>query len=207
LAFFGSFGPLPCFTSLLCLLWSAVFPACLSRGCALLSRGALSVSSEGLGPARLRLSVGCGVSVSVGFGCRVPVAPFRPVWPFQGVEQVFNLLIRTSVSNKCSKVKVEAFLANLSEFSTESDRISTESSLSVEPNLDRISESLSLTFEPNPNRISRSSQEFYFVSGLFPRRALQDLCAGASGLLGSPGIKWSAWNGSSILMPSLHRWQ
>jgi hypothetical protein len=168
------------------------WPVCLFGGCALLSRGALSVSSEGLGPARLRLPVGCAVSVSVGVGCRVPVAPFRPVWPFQGVEQVFDLLIRTSVSNKCSKVKVEAFLANLSEFSTESDRISTESSLSVEPNLDRISESLSLIVQPNPNRISRSSQEFYFGSGLFPRRALQDLCAGASGLLGSPGIKWSA---------------
>jgi hypothetical protein len=104
------------------------------------------------------------VSVSVGVGCRVPVALFRPVWPFQGVEQVFDLLIRTSVSNKCSKVKVEAFLANLSEFPTESDRISTESLLSVEPNLDRISESLSLTVEPNPNRISKSSQDFILLA-------------------------------------------
>ncbi len=166
---------MPCFTSLLCLLCPAVALVCPCSGCGSLSRGALSVSSEGLGPARLRLSVGCAVSASVGVGCGVPVAPFRPVWPFQGVEQVFDLLVRTSVSNKCSKVKVEAFLANLSEFSTESDRISTESSLSVEPNLDRISESLSLTVEPNPNRISKSSQGFYFVSGLFPRRALQDL--------------------------------
>jgi hypothetical protein len=175
LALFGLFGPLPCFTSLLCLLCPAVaVSACFAV--ALCYRGALCLFRvKGLGPARLRLPVGCAVSVSVGVGCRLPVAPFRPVWPFQGVEQVFDLLIRTSVSNKCSKVKVEAFLANLSEFSTESDRISTESQLSVEPNLDRISESLSLTFEPNPNRILKSSQTFYFVSGLFPRRALQDL--------------------------------
>jgi hypothetical protein len=154
---------LPCFTSLLCLLWPAVCLVCVSSGCGFLSRGALSVSGVALGPARLRLPVGCWVSVSVGVGFLVPVAPFRPVWPFQGVEQVFDLLIRTRVSNKCSKVKVEAFLANLSEFSTESDRISTESSLSVEPNLNRISESLSLTFEPNPNRISKSSQDFILL--------------------------------------------
>ena len=120
LAFLGLFGRLPCFTSLLCLLWPAVFPVCLFRGCAFLSRGALSVSGEALGPACLRLPVGCAVSVSVAVCLLRRLALSGPVWPSQGVEQVFDMLIRTSVSNKCSKVKVEAFLANLSEFPTES---------------------------------------------------------------------------------------
>jgi hypothetical protein len=43
--------------------------------------------------------------------------------------------------------------------------------------------------------------------GLLPRRALQVLCAGSRGLLLSPGIKWSAWNGSSGRGPLLHMWQ
>jgi hypothetical protein len=102
LAFLAVSGPLPCFTSLLCAVWPAVFPVCLSNCRAFLSRGALSVSNEARRPARLRLPVGCGVSVGV--GCRVPVAPSGPVWPSHGVEQVFDLPIRTSVSNKCSKV-------------------------------------------------------------------------------------------------------
>ena len=40
-----------------------------------------------------------------------------------------------------------------------------------------------------------------------PRRLLQDLCAGASGLLASPGTRWSAVKGSPTIGPLLHRWQ
>jgi hypothetical protein len=186
----GFSGPLLCFTSLLCAVWPAVFPVCLFRGCAFLSRGALSVSGVAVGPARVCLPIGCAVSVSVAVGCRVPVAPSGPVWPSQGVEQVFDLSIRTSVSNNCSKVKTATFSGlSCQNFQPNPDRISNRVLTESQPNLDRISESVSLTVEPNPNRISKSSQRFYFVSGLFPRRALHDLCAGASGLLGSPGIK------------------
>ena len=99
LAFLGFSGPLPCFTSLLCLIWPAVCPVCPSRGCAFSSRGALFVSGREVGPACFRLPVGCAVSVSVGVGCGVPVAPSCPVWPSQVVEQVFDL----RHSNKFSK--------------------------------------------------------------------------------------------------------
>jgi hypothetical protein len=115
LAFLAVLGPLPCSTSLLCAVWPAVFPACLSRGCAFLSRGALSVSGVAVGLARLRLPVGCAVSVSVGVGCRVPVALSGPVWPSQGFEQVFDLLIRTSVSNRCSSVFFGYFPVRISD--------------------------------------------------------------------------------------------
>jgi len=43
-------------------------------------------------------------------------------------------------------------------------------------------------------------------SGLLPRRALHDLCAAASGELGSPGTRWSACHGSSNAGPCPHRW-
>ena len=42
---------------------------------------------------------------------------------------------------------------------------------------------------------------------LFPLALLQDLCAGASGLLGSAGITWSAVHWSSGLYPSPHNQQ
>ena len=45
------------------------------------------------------------------------------------------------------------------------------------------------------------------MSGLLPRRLLQDLCAGASGDSGSPGTRWSAVKGSPIIAPLPHRWQ
>ena len=41
---------------------------------------------------------------------------------------------------------------------------------------------------------------------MFPLRELQDLCAGASGLLGSLATMWSAVNGSPISGPLPHRW-
>ena len=152
LAFLGLFGRLPCFTSLLCLLWPAVCLVCVSSGCGFLSRGALSVSGVALGPARLRLPVGCAVSVAVCLSrCLAPSGRLRvsnrcSICPFV---QVFRTGVR------------RWFLGiSLSEFLTESDRIWTESSLSVEPNLDRISESLSLSVQPNPNRISKSNQDF-----------------------------------------------
>ena len=153
-----------------------MFPVCLSRVSAFLSGGALSVSGDALGPARLRLPVRCAVSLSVGVGCRVPVAPSGRVWPSQGVEQVFDLLIRTSVSNKCSKVKTATFSGvSCQNFQPNPDRILTESRTESQPNLDRILESLWLSVQPNlePNLEVKSG--FYFVSGLFPRRALQDL--------------------------------
>jgi hypothetical protein len=81
LAFFWLLAWLPCFTSLLCLLCPAVALVCPCSGCGSLSRGALSVSGEALGPARFRLPVGCAVSLSVVVGCRLPVAPSGPVWP------------------------------------------------------------------------------------------------------------------------------
>jgi hypothetical protein len=62
-----------------------------------------------LGSARLRLPVGCVVSVFVGVGCRVPVAPSGPVCPFLDLGQVFDCPIRTSVPNKCSKEKKGVF--------------------------------------------------------------------------------------------------
>ena len=90
LAFLSFSGRLRFFTSLLCLLWPAVFPVCPSSGCGFLSRSALSVSGVWLGFARFRLPVGCAVSVSVGVGCRVPVAPSGPVCVCLSVEQVFD---------------------------------------------------------------------------------------------------------------------
>ena len=103
----------------------------------------------------------------------------------QGVAQAFGrVAIRTSVltghSYKCSEQVYEKksgiFLGKSRQnFQPNPDRISTESSLSVKPNLDRMSESLCLSVQLNPNRISKSGQGFYFISGLFPRRALQDL--------------------------------
>ncbi len=165
LAFLAVSGPLPCFTSLLCAVLPAVFPAFLSRGCAFLLRGALSVSGVALGPARLRLPVRCAVSVFVGVGCRVPVGPSGPVCTSQNVEQLSDPPIRTSVSNKCSKVKTATFLAfSCQNFQPNPDRISTESSLTVEPNLDRISESLWLTFEPNPNQMFESVKIFILLA-------------------------------------------
>jgi hypothetical protein len=84
--------------------------------------------------------------------------------------------IRTSFSNKCSKVKTATFSGlSCQNFQPNPDRISNRILTESQPNLDRISESLSLAVQPNPNRISKSSQRFYFVSGLLPRRALQDL--------------------------------
>ena len=50
------------------------------------------------------------------------------------------------------------------------------------------------------NRIQTESRNY--SSGLFPRLALQDLCAAASGLSGSPGLRWSACQGSFSLAPS-----
>ena len=38
--------------------------------------------------------------------------------------------------------------------------------------------------------------------GVLPLLLLQDLCAAASGLLGSAGIRWSAVNGSLVRLPS-----
>ena len=40
-----------------------------------------------------------------------------------------------------------------------------------------------------------------------PLRVLHDRCAGASGLLGSRGLMWSAVNGSSSRLPSPQMWQ
>lgn len=40
-----------------------------------------------------------------------------------------------------------------------------------------------------------------------PFLLLQDRCAAASGLVGSPGLMWSAVHGSSGFAPSPHRWQ
>jgi len=39
---------------------------------------------------------------------------------------------------------------------------------------------------------------------VFPLLLLQDLCAAASGLCGSAGIRWSAVNGSLVRLPSPH---
>jgi hypothetical protein len=78
---------------------------------------------------------------------------------------VFDKRIRTSVRNKCTRVKTATFSGRFCQnFQPNPDRISTESSLSVKPNLDRISESLSLTFEPNPNRISKSVKDFILLA-------------------------------------------
>ena len=38
-------------------------------------------------------------------------------------------------------------------------------------------------------------------------RVLHDRCAGASGLVGSRGLMWSAVNGSSSRLPSPQMWQ
>lgn len=46
-----------------------------------------------------------------------------------------------------------------------------------------------------------------FGRGLLPRRALHERWAGRRGDVGSPAIRWSAWNGSLYLGPSPHRWQ
>ena len=47
-----------------------------------------------------------------------------------------------------------------------------------------------------------------YVSGLFPRRWLQLLWAGARGEAApSSGLMWSASHGSPGLYPSPHRWQ
>jgi hypothetical protein len=157
LGLFGLSGPLPCFTSLLCPIWPAVCPVSPSSGCGFLSRGGLSVSGVWLRSALFRLSVGCAVSVSVGVGCRVYVAPSGFVWPCQGVEQVFDLPIRTSVSNKCSKVKTATFSGlSCQNFQPNPDRILTESSTESQPNLDRILESFWLSVQPNPNRMFES---------------------------------------------------
>jgi hypothetical protein len=103
-------------------------------------------------------------AVSVGVGCRVPVAPSGPVWPSQDVEQVFDLPIRTSVSNKCSKVVFGSVWEN---FQPNPDRILTESRTESQPNLDRISEFLSLTVQPNPNRILKSVKDFILLAACF----------------------------------------
>jgi hypothetical protein len=89
--------------------------------------------------------------------------------PVSGRASVGRSVIRTNVRLGLFEQVFETsvrlgFCDCLSEFPTESDRISTESQLSVEPNLDRISESLSLTFEPNPNRILKSSQDFILLA-------------------------------------------
>ena len=83
---------------------------CLFRACRFLA----------LGLACFRVCRGCAVSVSVGVGCRVS----GPVCQGFDLEQVFDLPIRTSVSNKCSKEKTvtfsgyscQNFQPNLTEF-------------------------------------------------------------------------------------------
>jgi len=45
------------------------------------------------------------------------------------------------------------------------------------------------------------------VMGLLPRRELHDLCAGASGLSGSPAMMWSAVQGSFVLAVCPHSQQ
>jgi len=84
-------------------------------------RGALSLFQGlrfvALDPARLRLAIGCAVSVSVGVGCRVPVGPSRPVWLSYKctngpLEQVFGTGVREKNRH--------FFGAFLSKFPTES---------------------------------------------------------------------------------------
>jgi hypothetical protein len=122
-------------------------------------------------------SVGLFVCVFVSVALVLTLS--RCVSGCQTFEQVFQTSVR------------ESFWLSLSEFPTESDRIS--------PN--RI---LKLFNRTEPNRTeSQSSTES--LSGLFPRLALHDRWAAASRLVGSPGTMWSACQGSLSLGPSPHR--
>jgi hypothetical protein len=111
LAISGLFGRVPGFgPSAL----SARLAVCLS------CRGALCLFRACRLPfvalARFGVFFGGPVAVSVGVGCRVSGL----VCQGSDLEQVFDKPVRTSVRNRCSKVKSEGFSKNLPESLTES---------------------------------------------------------------------------------------
>ena len=61
--------------------------------------------------------------------------------------------------------------------------------------------------EPHGKKCGTGHGMGFWVMGLFPLRELHDLCAGASGLSGSPAMMWSAVQGSFGLAVCPHNQQ
>jgi hypothetical protein len=133
----------------------------------------------------LYMSKFCGAGVQdfrAVFGC-VWFSGCRALPLLQGCgSKIFGQVFDYGLSNKCFEQIFEALFGQSKKVS---NRILTE------------------FFNRIQNFFNRIRTEYRnYSSGLFPRLALQDLCAAASGLSGSPGLRWSACQGSFILAPS-----